>query len=329
MNGIRRIQPKLSLRDELEATMAERDKYARFVNKNLCGLSITLEQDTGFHIEAQACSTAGFTVARFATEGGRALLDRRSVEIGSDGQDRYAILVPMQSSLEITQFGRRAEYPPGTLGLLSTSEPFFYRKLGNNDTIYLFLPHEFADSRLPDAMQQCGRRVPAFEGMWRLARSAIIALQLDASSMTAAELLESARMVGELTLLACCARTDVASNFNPVRAANLARAKRIIRKRHTDPELTLQDIAAECGLSLRYLHTLFREDGCSFRDHLIQERLRSARRLLELSEPSTTTVTEICVASGFSNPSFFSTAFRRAYAVCPRDVLYHRRSRSF
>jgi AraC-like DNA-binding protein len=326
MNGIRSFQPKPSFRAELEATMAERDKYARFVNKTLCQLSITLERDAGFRIAAQACSTAGFTVARFATEEGRGLLDRRSVEIGSDSQDRYAILVPLQSSLEISQFGRAAVYPPGTIGLLSTSEPFFYRKHGNNDTIYLFLPHEFADSRLPGAVQMCGRRVSAFEGMRRLARSAVIALQLDASSMTAEELLESTRLAGELVLLACSDVPDVTSNLSPIRAANLARAKRIIRKRHTDPELTLHGIAAECRLSLRYLHALFRQDGCSVRDYLIQERLRSARRLLELSEPSTTSVTDICVASGFSNPSFFSTAFRRAYASCPRDILYHRRA---
>jgi AraC-like DNA-binding protein len=95
------------------------------------------------------------------------------------------------------------------------------------------------------------------------------------------------------------------------------------RARLTDPTLTLADVARESGLSLRYLHALFKGSGHTMREYLVAERLQHARFLLVQAQMSAT-VTEICFASGFSNASQFSTAFRRAFERSPREVLHYR-----
>jgi AraC-like DNA-binding protein len=94
----------------------------------------------------------------------------------------------------------------------------------------------------------------------------------------------------------------------------------------SNPDLSPDDVARECGLSLRYLHDLFQDDGRTVREYLQSERLHAARRMLEQAVSGRTTVTDICMACGFSNPSVFSTSFRRAFGVPPRDVARRIRS---
>jgi AraC-like DNA-binding protein len=79
-------------------------------------------------------------------------------------------------------------------------------------------------------------------------------------------------------------------------------------------------VAKQCGISLRYLHEIFRTEGMTVSEYLKQQRLVRARRMLE-NAGFDTTVTEVCFSCGFSNTSQFSTAFRRAFLMSPREVL--------
>lgn len=306
---------------------AELSRYSRFFNENLYRASLLRQSNGDHHVRAQARSADGFTVADVVSQGGSGLCSRTTSDIESDGRERYMFLVNVQGKGEMTQFRRTAKCAPGVMSFFSTWDPMAGRRLDNCETIYFLIPREFVDSRISRAVQLCGTAVLASEGVRHLAAGAIVGLQRNAFSMSAEEFLDSARLVADLSLLACAEMPDLTSKLTPIRTANLARARGVIRRRHSDPDLSLKDIAEECGLSLHYLHEIFGQWGCSLRDYLIQERLRSAHRLLEVSDPATTTVTDICVASGFSSPSFFSTAFRRAYAISPRDLLFRRRIR--
>lgn len=133
---------------------------------------------------------------------------------------------------------------------------------------------------------------------------------------------KSARIVADLLLLGLTRSVDLRSGQASVRAANLARAKRVIRRRLSDTELTLLDVAREVGLSLDYLHELFREngEGHTMREYLRSQRLQRARELLELSSPHNASITDISLECGFSNMSHFSSALKRAFGLSPRDV---------
>lgn len=139
--------------------------------------------------------------------------------------------------------------------------------------------------------------------------------------MTDSEFAAAVRIVSELALLSFSGAREVMSNLRSVRASNLARVKREIRSHFEDPGLTLSGVAQQCGLSLRYLHDLFKDDGRTAREYLMGERLQQARRVLEGAADSALTVTSVSMACGFSNASQFSTAFRRAFGLSPRDVL--------
>jgi AraC-like DNA-binding protein len=144
---------------------------------------------------------------------------------------------------------------------------------------------------------------------------------MSAASMSGPEFLRVCALAADLILLALTGCHDLMTKERSVRAANLARARHIIRARLGDPDLKVSDIAVECGISLRYLHDLFRDYGHSVGDTLKSERLQRARTLLECTTDQQMPVTNVALSCGFSNVSHFSTAFRRAFNISPSEVL--------
>jgi AraC-like DNA-binding protein len=296
------------------------DRYEDFVSQNFCKLSYRIHRDSDFEIRSRLQSVDGFMVGRFTTTAGKGDLIRTKAGINQDGQGRFALYIPMKGEQELQQFSHVEKFGPGSLAMVSMSEPFIQRKLGDNDTLYFFMPPGFVDQRMLRSENICGRPIAIDTGLRRLAYNSVAAFQRDAGSMTDLEFRSATRLLGELVLLAFDHSADLFSDMRSVRTANLARAKRIIRAKFTDTDLKICDIARDCGISVRYLHELFRADGLTVSEYLKLQRLQHARHMLEHAS-NTTTVTEVCFGCGFSNASQFSTAFRLAFSVSPRDVL--------
>lgn len=88
---------------------------------------------------------------------------------------------------------------------------------------------------------------------------------------------------------------------------------------------TLKELADICNISVRQLTRGFRASrGCSIGDHIEQRRMESAKRMLMSGE----SVKTIAFALGFSSPSSFAFAFRRAVGISPSQFR-QRQSRSF
>jgi AraC-like DNA-binding protein len=322
----------LNLSRELRGELNTRDEGAffNFITANLWHVAGAVDQNPGaesaigrFEGHVRTSSAADFTSAQVSTRAERVHYKRGPSEIALDRPRRYALYLPVAGSMNINHFGREQQSGPGSMVLMSGVEPLDVVVQGDSDMLAIFMPQHFVEDRLIKAEELCCRKPSGSSGVQRLVFSAIAALQEGAADMSAHDLGKAIGTVSELAVLALGNLADVNSSTSPVRAANLLRAKRIIRARCKDPELTLADVAKECGLSLRYLHDLFRDDGRTLRENIIYERLQRARRMLEAGSPRTLKVTDVCFASGFSSLSFFSTAFRRTFSVSPVDVLRH------
>lgn len=315
-------------RDKVKGTAREQAtlhaEWASFITRNFCRFSFRTRKEPDFRVDASVRSANGFMLARFKTIAGNAQLDRGTAEIRKDGEDAYALYMPMHGEYDIAQLNRSERCVPGSLIFVSMAEPLLHTKLGDNDTQYFFLPREFVDQRLLRAESVCAYSVAAEAGMPRLLRESLSAFQASAAGMSDEQFHSAARIVGDLAVLALSGHTDAMADLRSVRAANLARVKRVLRARLADSDLTLAGVAAECRLSLRYLHALFREDGYTAAEYLKRERLQCARRMLEVADPSRTSVTQIALACGFSSASRFSTEFRRGFSLSPKDVLRRR-----
>jgi len=88
-----------------------------------------------------------------------------------------------------------------------------------------------------------------------------------------------------------------------------------------DPGLTPARIAAEHGVSLRYLYRLFADEAESPAEAIWRRRLEGARR--ELADRATphTRISVTARRWGFTDPRHFARRFRAAYGITPGEWL--------
>jgi AraC-like DNA-binding protein len=100
-------------------------------------------------------------------------------------------------------------------------------------------------------------------------------------------------------------------------------ARRYIFDRFAERGIQIGDIARHCGVSRRLLETRFVHAlGRTLLQELTDVRMERARTLLR---DSLETVTDIAAASGFSDPNYFTKAFRQRHGVPP--LRYRERAR--
>lgn len=89
-----------------------------------------------------------------------------------------------------------------------------------------------------------------------------------------------------------------------------------IHEHFADP-ISRSELATRVGLSDRYLTQCFRQEtGLTPIKYLNRYRLRQARALLEQGEM---TITDVALAVGFSDSSYFARVFRDEVGISPRD----------
>lgn len=96
---------------------------------------------------------------------------------------------------------------------------------------------------------------------------------------------------------------------------SLQYAARFIRENYHQ-SFSLKGLAVDCGYGYDYFqHQFKRETGLSPQRYLMEQRLQNARRLLCAGA----SCTQAAYACGFSSAAQFSTLFRRAYGMSPRE----------
>lgn len=82
-------------------------------------------------------------------------------------------------------------------------------------------------------------------------------------------------------------------------------------------DITLEELAALTGVSLQHFCRVFRaQTGMRPMEYLAHRRVAEAKRLLSTTELS---VGEISSLSGYSNPTYFGTVFRRIEGTSPSE----------
>ena len=96
----------------------------------------------------------------------------------------------------------------------------------------------------------------------------------------------------------------------------------ISEENFTDFELSITKIAEELGYNSKYLSHHFKEKmGVSYSEYLKTLRIKYA---ISLFEHGIDSVKNVALLSGFTDPLYFSTVFKKSIGVSPKDYLKRR-----
>jgi len=85
-----------------------------------------------------------------------------------------------------------------------------------------------------------------------------------------------------------------------------------------DADLSAQRAADHIGISVRTLHSRFRQSGRSFGRWLLEQRLQGCSVALRDPRQRPLNISQIAYAWGFNDLSYFNRAFRRRFDRTPR-----------
>jgi AraC-like DNA-binding protein len=105
-----------------------------------------------------------------------------------------------------------------------------------------------------------------------------------------------------------------------VRAARLQSIKSDIVANLANGSLTVADVAARQRVTPRYVHKLFEDEGTTFTQFILRQRLDRAYRMLRDQRFAMHSITSIAFDAGFGDLSYFNRTFRRRYNATPSDI---------
>jgi len=143
---------------------------------------------------------------------------------------------------------------------------------------------------------------------------------------------EISRVVGghllDLIALSLGATRDFAfaAQAGGMRAARLQAIKSDIAANLANGSLTVAEVAARQRVTPRYVHKLFEDEGTTFTQFILRQRLDRAYRMLRDQRFATHSITAIAFDAGFGDLSYFNRTFRRRYGATPSDIRNNARN---
>ncbi|MBU5594255.1 helix-turn-helix domain-containing protein [Amphibacillus sp. MSJ-3] len=97
-----------------------------------------------------------------------------------------------------------------------------------------------------------------------------------------------------------------------------------IDQHYSDESLSLQSVADHIHVSHPYLSYLFKQElGKRYTEYVFERRIEAAKTLLETTRNS---ITDIALMTGFNNPNYFSSCFKRYCKMTPKQYREHVKS---
>jgi AraC-like DNA-binding protein len=248
-------------------------------------------------------------------------ISRRQRHIARLDKDCYYIELIQHGRVNVLQAGQTLVTNAGVGAIFSAAEAYDLECVGKVRSLYLEIPRQaFADRFQKDLVPVAGA-IRTDQGLGRIAAEFCSMVAAHGSDLDAAV---RARLGDEMMdVLALALELGGNSDLpedQAVRRVRLRSVKAWIEEHLVDPDLSLEKIASSNGISLRYLHYLFRLTDMSVSEWIRDRRLQRCYDLLKRPELHALSVTEVAYQLGFNSSSHFSTAFRKKFGVSPSDL---------
>jgi AraC family transcriptional regulator, positive regulator of tynA and feaB len=253
---------------------------------------------------------------RFATSESSAYQVVRSRrDIDTAPADHYSVFAQVRGKSMIHQCGESFAFNPADICISDGRHPFRADMNGAGCRAFAVIPRALVDQRAPWLPHTPLRKLDAASPFVDLARRHIMELNNNASLSGSAMSLLTDNLCN---LLALSSATDVETKrLQPELQIEALLA--YCRQNLHDVELTPQRAADHVRISVRTLHSRFRQVGMTFGRWVLDNRLDACRNALRDGNQRALAISEIAYRWGFNDLSYFNKAFRARFDQSPRD----------
>jgi AraC-like DNA-binding protein len=291
------------------------DAYQATVSAN-CSSSMAIFEDAAtFSADLHVYDLGTATVFNIDASGNTL---RRTPQM-SRAADKCEITLalPMKTMNRLAWGQDDVVYGPTDLMLVDLSAPYVYRWEGDGASYALHVDYERLGLPMDVIYRASARlRSSPLYGLVRdhVARTVTDAATIERSGAAASVGAASAELMRALIVTAA---GDSGRLDDSLQTSMAARVQAYVRMHLREPDLGPERIAADNGLSVRALYTVYESLGVSLEQSIIEQRLLGARSDLSAERPRFDSIGALARAWGFSSPSFFSSRFRQAFGVTP------------
>jgi AraC-like DNA-binding protein len=273
-----------------------------------------------FEGEATMCSLPGMRALSARMSAAKMVRTKAMITAGDD-HFGFAFNINSGPAL-LKQRGKDLELRSGDAVSISHLDPADLVYPGGRH-IGLVFPIRALEPLVGDVEAKAARRVRRENPALRLLKQYLSAVLREDHLLQPAELRHlAAGHIRDLVAMAIGATEEGAdaARKRGMRAARLHGIKAEILDCLGSPGLSVALVAQRQHLTPRHVHRLFVEEGTTFSQFVLGERLASARRMLTNPAYGFQTVTAIAYGCGFGDLSYFNRSFRRRYGATPSEV---------
>ena len=302
-------------------TLPPRDRFA--ICREVLGkrtLRVDIEQigDSPFYIECEVRQIPGLVI-----DTGRIGCSylRRTPSLISDGNDNVLLGINRSGTSMISHLGREVTLRAADAVLLSCGDVGAVFRPQPTSHFGIHVPRAALRARVSNVEDALARSLPHHSEALRLLKNYIDVVN---SVELTAPALRDAVANHVYDLIACVIGEmrgkDAPADIGGMRAARLHAIKEDISANILSDGLTLGAIAKRQNISPSYIRKLLETDGTNFTELVLEGRLLHARRLLSDPIYATHRISDIALAAGFGDLSYFNRTFRRRFGYAPSEV---------
>jgi len=244
---------------------------------------------------------------------------RNKQHISQTAKDCYYVQLLHRGNINVLQGGDELHSNAARGAIFSASQPYELECVGEVRSLYLELPRDAFAQRFPREQIPLSAVINSAGGLGRIATEFCAMLALEGTDL-AGEVRDRLgdQIMDMLALTLQAGQDDGVLAEGSVQRTRLLSVQHWIEEHLAEPDLSLEKIAGANGISLRYLHLIFRQCEMSASEWLWSRRLQ--RSYDQIVKGDGRSITSVAYDHGFSSSAHFSTMFRRKYGVSPRDV---------
>lgn len=292
------------------------EQWRESVTTLLLPLAVETDHPESFRASIRTITISGVRIYRITATTHRSARTERL--IGEGGDPFYAVVHQVVGSSRVYQHDNAAELQRGDFAMYDTTSPY-RREFPEGTTLVMLIPQQLLNLPPQAFAKIAALRIPGDQGIGAIASPLLTGLAGNLGALQG----QAGRVVMQsvVDMIGACV-ADQLGITAPTRSTThldlLMEVREYIMNHLGDTELTPQHIADAHYVSVRTLHSLFKEQGTTVATWIRERRLEMARR--DLIDPlCNDAIRVIGERWGFVDATHFSNAFKLAYGASPRQ----------